>query len=165
MIVAAIVSIYPNATDARMYQWANARSGTVQLSGSPPAWYRSGGSGPRVFVFDNGALIDDTEVEVSEEHRQRLRSDAFGLSEIADAGEPAIASEDELLGALENASRDGIDVSAVTEAFAAEKREPENDEGMVEQTVAELKALLDAWDNRRLLEAQTLLQNATGTPQ
>jgi hypothetical protein len=31
---------------------------------------------------------------------------------------------------------------------------------MVEQTVAELKALIDAWDSRRLIEAQTLLQNA-----
>lgn len=116
-------------------------------------------------MFDNGALIDDTEVPVSDEHRLRLRSDAFGATELADAAVPVTASEDELLGALENATRDGIDVSAVTEAFAGEKREAEADEGMVEQTVAELKALLDEWDNRRLLDAQTLLQNATGTPE
>jgi hypothetical protein len=113
-------------------------------------------------VFDNGALIDDTKVPVSEELRQRLRSSAFELIDIADsdATPTATESEDELRDTLENATREGIDVNAVAEAFTAEKREGESDEGMVEQTVAELKALLDAWDSRRLIEAQTLLQNA-----
>ena len=75
------------------------------------------------------------------------------------------AAEDELIGTLEDATHDGIDASAVTEAFTGEKREAESNEETVEQTVEELRALIDAWDNRRLLEAQTLLQNATGTPQ
>lgn len=163
LILAVVVVVSATQAEARMYQWTNVSTGTVQLSGSPPAWYRSAASGPRIFVFDNGKLIDDTNVPVSEEHRERLRSTAFGQAEIANAPDPAIAPADELFDALKNASRDGIDVSAVTEAFAAEQREAESDEGMVEQTVAELKALLDAWDSRRLIEAQTLLQNAAGT--
>jgi len=158
----ATAVIYASHVEAHMYQWTNASTGTVQLSGSPPAWYTSARSGPRLFVFDNGALIDDTKVLVSEELRQRLRSSAFELIDIADsdATPTATESEDELRDTLENATREGIDVNAVAEAFTAEKREGESDEGMVEQTVAELKALLDAWDSRRLIEAQTLLQNA-----
>ena len=82
---------------------------------------------------------------------------------MSDQSEPSLRSQDELLGALENATREGLDVSAVTEAFTTEKREAEAiaDDEMVEQTVAELKALLDAWDSRRLIEAKALLQNAT----
>ena len=71
LIIATIVAIVACPAEARMYQWTNAPSGTVQLSGTPPAWYRNGGSGPRIFVFDNGVLVDDTELLVSEEHRQR----------------------------------------------------------------------------------------------
>lgn len=45
---------------ARMYQWIDSATGTVQLSGSAPAWYRNARPGPRVFVFENGRLVDDT---------------------------------------------------------------------------------------------------------
>ena len=159
----ALIVLGANRVEARMYQWSNEATGTVQLSGTPPAWYRSASSGPRVFVFDNGVLIDDTAVPVSEDHRQLLRSNAFGPLEMSDRSEPSLRSQDELLGALENANREGIDVTAITEAFTTEIREAEAiaDDGMVEQTVAELKALLDAWDSRRLIEAKALLQNAT----
>ena len=64
--------------DARMYQWLDPDSGNVQLAGKPPAWYRSDRNGPRVFVFENGELVDDTAIDVSEAHRLQLRSDAFG---------------------------------------------------------------------------------------
>jgi len=63
---------------ARMYQWVDARSGTVQLSGAPPAWYRGSQPGPRVFVFENGRLVDDTAREVEPAQAAALRASAFG---------------------------------------------------------------------------------------
>lgn len=62
---------------ARMYQWNDPATGTTQFSGTPPAWYRSVDDGPRVFVFERGRIIDDTEVAVSEERRIALRQEAF----------------------------------------------------------------------------------------
>jgi len=39
-------------------------TGSVQLSGTPPAWYRSDVAGPRVQVFESGNLVDDTAIVV-----------------------------------------------------------------------------------------------------
>jgi hypothetical protein len=60
-----------------MYQWNGANSGNVQMSGSPPSWYRSGRPGPRVLVFENGFLVDDTQIAVSLLRRIALRKAAF----------------------------------------------------------------------------------------
>ena len=67
--------------EARMYQWVEPGVETTQLSGKPPAWYRTEAGGPRVFVFDNGRLIDDTGIAVSETVRKKLREDAFIIAE------------------------------------------------------------------------------------
>lgn len=63
---------------ARMYQWVDAQTGTVQLSGTPPSWYRGAQPGPRVFVFENGRLVDDTARELPAERAALLRATAFG---------------------------------------------------------------------------------------
>ncbi len=146
-----------------MYQWSNTATGTVQLSGSPPAWYRSTSPGPRVFVFDNGQLVDDTSVSVPEEQRQLLRANAFGVPE-ASASINAQATHGNALGdTLENTARAGTDMNTVPEAFTAKRtREAKEDKGMVEQTVAELKALIDAWDTRRLNDTKALLREGRG---
>ena len=73
--------LYTSFVDARMYQWVEPGVETTQLSGKPPAWYRSTAGGPRVFVFENGRLIDDTAIDVSDEVRQRLRQEAFIIAE------------------------------------------------------------------------------------
>lgn len=62
---------------ARMYQWTEPETGSTQLSGKPPVWYRSESGGPRVFVFENGRLIDDTGIEVEDDVRQGMRQAAF----------------------------------------------------------------------------------------
>jgi hypothetical protein len=98
--LALTAAICADIVEARMYQWSSPGHGTVQLSGSPPAWYRSTTSRPRVLVFENGQLIDDTVMQVPEQYRHVLHAE---------------------------------------QSMAAP------DKGMVvEQTVAELKALLDA---------------------
>lgn len=74
LIALALVSI---SVQARMYQWIDPESGTTQLSGKPPAWYRSAEGGPRVIVFDKGRIIDDTKIDVSDEERESLRLQAL----------------------------------------------------------------------------------------
>ncbi len=145
---------------ARMYQWSNPSSGIVQLSGSPPAWYRSTTQGPRVLVFDNGQLIDDTAVTVDEPVRQSLRAEAFTDEEAivaTTAPTPTPPPQERLRDALAAAADEGVNVQAVAEAFTTEQATTASPQGAVEQTVAELKSLLDAWDSRRLDEAKSLL--------
>ncbi len=60
-----------------MYQWTSPDTGTTQLSGTPPAWYRGAEQGPRVYVFERGQLVDDTARPVTEEQRLSLRRQAF----------------------------------------------------------------------------------------
>ncbi len=81
LILIISILLITNVVEARMYQWTEPGVETTQLSGKPPAWYRSAAGGPRIFVFDNGRLIDDTAVEVSAEVRQRMRQQAFVLAE------------------------------------------------------------------------------------
>jgi len=60
-----------------MYQWVNPNSKNVQLSGIPPAWYRSKTGGPRVRVFEQGNLIDDTAIALPPSQQGDLRDAAF----------------------------------------------------------------------------------------
>ena len=159
-IGACVIALSSANAHARMYQWSNPSSGIVQLSGAPPAWYRSTTQGPRVLVFDNGQLIDDTAIDVGEPVRQSLRAAAFTDEEKATAvaeSTPAPPPQERLRDALASAAHDGVNVQAVADAFTAEQETAASPGGTVEQTVAELKSLLDAWDSRRLDEAKSLL--------
>lgn len=66
---------------ARMYQWIDPDTGTSQLSGKPPHWYRSDIPGPRVIVYENGRVIDDTGIDLSEDEDERLRQEALIIVE------------------------------------------------------------------------------------
>jgi len=81
MLAASVVALGLGVTgfaEARMYQWTSPQTGLAQLSGSPPSWYRSGAPGqPRVLVYENGTLVDDTSLQVSEERALMLREAAF----------------------------------------------------------------------------------------
>ncbi len=76
-ILLLLLLVYSASISARMYQWVDPESGSTQLSGKPPMWYRSAESGPRVFVFEKSKIIDDTGIEVSDLERGRLRQEAF----------------------------------------------------------------------------------------
>ena len=80
-VLLVVAILFSGNVFARMYQWTDPDSESTQFSGKPPAWYRSTTGGPRVFVFDNGRLIDDTAVAISDEKRQQLRQRAFVLGE------------------------------------------------------------------------------------
>ena len=73
--------MFAGVAEARMYQWNNPQTGHVQLSGTPPTWYRGSVGGPRVLVYENGALVDDTSLKVSEERAFDLREAAFDEAE------------------------------------------------------------------------------------
>ena len=73
----ALLLLAPNSI-ARVYQWVSPETGTVQLSGEPPSWYRSGESGTaRVGSGQCGRLVDDTAIALSVEQNAALREEAF----------------------------------------------------------------------------------------
>ena len=76
VLVIVALALVPGA-EARLYQWQSPVTGNTQMSGSPPSWYRSGQPGPRVLVFEDGFLVDDTQIEVSQLRRIFLRKAAF----------------------------------------------------------------------------------------
>lgn len=149
------------AAEADMFQWTSPESGKVQLSGEPPAWYRAARTGPRVLVFDNGRLVDDTAVSVSDAQRAVLRERAFGAgSEPATAATIEEQTRADLRAAMDEAHELGIDVDEVAtefnEAVAAE--EAATDTASLSDRVATLKALIDAWDQQQGQQAREVLQ-------
>lgn len=76
VLVIVALALVPGA-EARLYQWQSPVTGNTQMSGSPPSWYRSGQPGPRVLVFEDGFLVDDTQIDVSQLRRIFLRKAAF----------------------------------------------------------------------------------------
>lgn len=162
LIVFVILMLLAQLAAARMYQWQHPQTGKVQLSGTPPAWYRSIEPGPRILVFDNGQLVDDTRIAVNEMQRQHLRLEAFGSvnDDTALAGaDTADTAHNELEAALDKASESGLDVATITAEFA-ERREAEASEqpaGDLSERVAQLKSLIEAWDTRQLESARAIV--------
>ncbi len=95
------------AAEARMYQWRDPKTGTTQLSGKPPSWYRTDEKGPRVIVFDKGKIIDDTAIPLDRGQRRALRRQAMLSAEedIESAKAKAIEAET-IKSAIGNGSRD-----------------------------------------------------------
>jgi hypothetical protein len=127
---------------ARMYQWISPASGTTQLSGKPPSL----GEGPRVIMFENGKIVDDTATRVPEWQRERMRAEAFGLpggvKELAEKLRE-IANSKEFLGSL------------VEQAEELEQKKEEPGPSTVDQ----LKAVISAWDKLKLEQARTLVHD------
>jgi len=164
----ALGLILTATAEARMYQWSDPASGTVQLSGTPPAWYRGALPGPRTFVFDDGRLVDDTAIPVSELQRRALREQAFGTASSAelppdDMGNEASALHDTLARALDA----GIDIEAAAAEVSAEQVRAAAARAVEDVDVAErvtqLKALVEAWDQQRLEAARALIESLPET--
>ena len=134
---------------ARMYQWQNPATGTTQLSGTPPVWYRSAEPGPRVYVFDNNQLVDDTGIAVSDAQRESLRAAAFGAAEQHEASISAAPATPQPVTPAAPAAIPAPETSADAPKLST-------DTGMSDKAAA-LKALIDAWDQRQLDHARSLL--------
>lgn len=72
-----LLLLVSTAAGARMYQWQDPVSKSVQFSGVPPSWYRSPEGGPTVRVYDGGRLVDDTSIRLSDEDSASMRDMAF----------------------------------------------------------------------------------------
>ncbi len=165
-----LLLVFSQNTSARMYQWTETDSGSTQLSGKPPMWYRSATSGPRVFVFDRGRLIDDTGIEVDEDVRQQLRQKAFVLVE-----EDQQKAKDKLAKSLELKQKfvkdkpkkaeleDSEDppqlVPADDELLADEDVfDDQEQDASTEDTVENLRKLITEWENAQTENAKKALE-------
>lgn len=143
--IALLALLLAVSAEARMYQWVNPNSGTVQLSGSPPSWYRNDEGGPRILVFDGGHLIDDTAIEISDGERQALREDAShalddhtSLEALGQLNRIALRQD-----VSSDRGQEGDEKQEMVEAIAGQQP------GVLDKvTIEELKAIIGEWDKR-----------------
>lgn len=138
-VLCALLLAVSGPATARMYQWVDAQTGTVQLSGSPPSWYRGAQPGPRVFVFDDGRLVDDTGQALPAERAALLRASAFGepASTVPILQAPVLSAEPPLPAPVAST--------------------PPPAEDSTSRQIAEFKALLEAYDHAQESAAQEQL--------
>jgi hypothetical protein len=149
---------------ARMYQWVDPDTSTTQLSGKPPYWYRNGELGPRVIVFDNGKVIDDTGIDVSVDENERLRQQALIIvehdrlsaleklrqSEIQKAAFGSDVEEEEVMDLL-------LD-PVIEEREVNEDRQAEADDSEIEQ---QMRELLETYELLKTQNAKDLVESST----
>jgi hypothetical protein len=160
LLFAAIFALGASA-HARMYQWVDGESGNVRLSGEPPSWYRSGERGPRVLVFEDGRLVDDTSIGMPLEQRKAYREAAFleadlrrerdAVKKLERAALREARRRDEAkrrISAQLDAQPDSKQTGASEDTKSGEalsaSSPAELDGGVVEQ----LKALISTWDQQ-----------------
>ncbi len=169
-----VLLCFCQSTQSQMYQWDDPETGTTQLSGKPPAWYRSVEGGPRVFVFNRGKVVDDTGIDVSDEQRIALRTNAFVRAEEDRLAAREKATEAAKLKAMidrnaeTSSGQKGEDsefkdesqeIVAIEGPDETEIGEEAIDEGTEEDnSIEKMKALIAEWENKRTQEARALLQ-------
>ncbi|HTT09184.1 MAG TPA: DUF4124 domain-containing protein [Gammaproteobacteria bacterium] len=126
-----------SAAWARMYQWVDPHSGRTHMSGTPPAWYRTGATGPRIFVFENGQIIDDTRITVGAGTRQALRKQAFKNAA------PVTPTPDAAGDTTTPVAPVADDAAAAATAPAADTPMPQN---VSPEVMNKLKQALERWD-------------------
>ena len=169
-----ILLFFSQSVQAEMYQWDDPETGTTQLSGKPPAWYRGVENGPRVFVFHHGRVIDDTGIDVSDQQRIALRTNAFVRAEEDRLAAKEKAMEAARLKAMidrnvetvsgqkgedSELSDESQEIVAIEGPDETETGEEAIDEGKGEDnSIEKMKALIAEWENKRTEEARVLLQ-------
>lgn len=156
-----------------MYQWTEPDSGSTQFSGKPPPWYRSDTGGPRVFVFDNGRLIDDTAVQVSDGVRQRLRQEALVLVEedYQKAREKMVKAqglkqkfEKEESKKPEQTSQDSLDEESLIADSELDELMPDDvddkDKSITDKSLDELREMIADWEKSQSEDAKESIRKA-----
>lgn len=168
LVIIAATVLASASVEARLYQWNNPNTGTPQLSGSPPAWYRQGSGGPRISVYDRGRLIDDTSRAVSETERRHLREEAFGIQE----REEALAMETKQADRTEAVPKDkpgarppapvglpGAGGALPTVVLPKPGEAPPGGAAISDGEVAHMKEIIATWEQQRTAQAQALVGN------
>lgn len=154
LLAAYVLAVAP--VQARMYQWLERDSGIVRLAGDPPPWYRNGDPGPRVFVFENGRLIDDTAIALPPEQEDALREEAFREVDLQ-REEAAVRKLERtalrkarLQQRRDAAPQERPDSAAAQEA-APEQSQNEETSGreLDAETVRRMKQLIREWDKQQ----------------
>jgi hypothetical protein len=147
---------------ARMYQWVDPDTGTTQLSGKPPSWYRSEETGPRIIVYENGRIIDDTGINLSDAESEKLRQDAL-ISVEADrqAAMEKLQQARQQKATLEFQGQAIQPVEVIPEPIA-EQAEPVEEQAPVDTgpTAEELRALIDQYEQMKTQNARELVETA-----
>jgi hypothetical protein len=168
-IIFLLLLTYNIGVSARMYQWTDPDSGSTQLSGSPPMWYRSVDGGPRVFVFENSRVVDDTGIAVSDDEREHLRQQAFLRAE----EDRAMAKEKLLKAKTMDAA---LQQKKKMEDAAAQEQAPVIEEAPVEiaeekppepeqlSTQEKMREVIEAWEKIKTEKARELLGSPATTP-
>jgi hypothetical protein len=152
--------LLPLSSAARMYQWVDPARGSAQLSGTPPSWYRSSQGGPRVRVFHNGNLIDDTAIALPRTQARELRDAAF--AEYQQRQQEEALRQLERTALKEQRRRDEAQRLAVQRELAARAPAapvaeaptskvlavPDDPQAITAETVERLKALLGEFDRQ-----------------
>lgn len=164
-------TLLPGIVTARMYQWVDPETGTTQLSGTPPHWYRNGEPGPRVYVFDGGRVIDNTAIAVSETEQTRLRHEAVLQVERDQAAAREKLLEAERLKAAmaaraaeQEAAQKEIPAEPQVETAPAEGEEGQDAGAPEGPTADQMRALIDEWEKVRTEEAKSQLQSGAVEP-
>ena len=169
-----ILVVFSSTASARMYQWVDPESGSTQLSGKPPMWYRSAEKGPRVFVFENSRVIDDTNIEVSDSEREKLRQEAFLQAEKDREKAKQKLMEARRLDAelaLKNAPPKGSEeplpeiIEDPIEEDMAEMEKPPEPSGDEDATMEAMKKLIADWEKVQTDRARNVLQQPADSPQ
>ncbi len=152
-----------SVAEARMYQWVNPNTRSPQLSGTPPSWYRSEQGGPRVRVYENGNLVDDTAIAIPraqaqelrdaafEEYEQRRRVEALRQLERAALAEKRRLEEQKLLEEqaaellARQSRKDGEPAPATSRALSEASETPD---ALTPSDIERLKALLGEFDRQ-----------------
>jgi len=168
-IILLLLLTYSTCLSARMYQWVDPDSESTQLSGRPPVWYRSADGGPRVFVFENSKVIDDTGIAVSDAERERLRQQAFLRAE-----EDKVLAREKLLQArklnavlLQNKQAKAASTEEAAPAWEDIPEEaPEDKTVSTEElsTVEQMRELIAEWENATTEKAKGLLKIPDAPP-
>lgn len=167
IILFVLLAVVPVA-EARMYQWQDPDSGITHLSGTPPAWYRTG-HGPRVIVFEKGEVIDDTSIELPEDKNEDLRLQAIARAEEDReiARQKAMAAEEmknRLEGSGKPAVPEDMDNESMVQApeeettMAKDETESPDDAAATGSTEEEMRALIQAWEKSRAEQAMQAIQ-------
>lgn len=156
--------VFSGSVSARMYQWVDPESGSTQLSGKPPMWYRSAEQGPRVFVFEKSRIIDDTGIEVSESEREKLRQQAFlQADEDRERAKQRLLEAKRLDAALKQkqAGQQGEEELPVLEDLVMEEEAedvPPPPPSEKPSTTDQMRKLIEDWEKAQTDKARNVLQ-------
>lgn len=182
-LICLFLLLTATSIEARMYQWVNPTTGNSQMSGKAPSWYRGEFGGPRVLVFENNVLVDDTAVYVSEEQRLQFRNAALQIEpdqkDTLTSAQAVAAFEERVEALVESAEMEeylkippqDLTENLSEENLAAKEDDTDQDNQKVKsdqklvakessgERVDRLKLLISAWDKNRTEEAKSLLES------